>query len=190
MKRVILIIALLIFAGAAAATPGPEELSEIYFEHLKNQEWDAVAGLFTVESRGDFRGFMNSIFEMAPAEEQTEIYQMLFQAEVSDEEVAAMSDQDYLAAFLGGVMAQAMGAGINFDSIEIIGTVPEEPNLMHVLARINLTMSATADKPIGMIDVVSWEEGEEGWGLMLSGEIKALGESIRAQFSAMQEQMR
>ena len=75
-----------------------------------------------------------SFISEVPDEVAPEVLTQFFGPGTTKETLKTMSDTDFFSSFLKRVMAQAEQlGGIQFEKVDILGTVPEGENLCHVL---------------------------------------------------------
>lgn len=172
---------LLLFA--IAALPGrneaetPSELAAAYFLIVQRGDYEAAAGFFEDAALREFRGTMGFLKEL-PDELAENVYPQFFGEGQTKETVAGMSDLQFFARFLSGVMAQAQEFGdVVLDKMEVLGEVPEGKEVMHVLTR---SRAKVGEMEIEGMEVISFRLVEGSWKVLLSGKMKGMAVQLKA----------
>ena len=168
---------------AAAPVPStPAEVAHHYFELLHAQEWIAAAGLFDADSLAEFRELMKWINDPEWGGELDGLRATFFGPEADSESVATLSDEEYFAQFFQGIMQQiaALG-GFDFKKLEVLGSLPEGDDVVHVVTRNQLAMG---EIEMEAMEVLSLRQTEQGWKILLSGKLKGLPQQLKATVTA------
>jgi hypothetical protein len=176
--------ALLLSTTVGAQGSSPEAVAKAYLESFQSSDWKRAASLFTPDAQKQFRAMVSELFVIGPAETQAEVRKAFFGSELTAPEIAKLSDTEFLERFLKSTMARFVSSGAQARGAEIIGTVAERPNLVHVLTRSFSGGAASPGSEIEKMTVLSVEKRETGWGLSLSGELKGIVISTKARLMA------
>jgi hypothetical protein len=168
-------------AFVSAQERTPEAVATTYFENIKAGNWHGVAQQFTPLAQARFRAMMQEIVDAAVAGGQSEIQDMLLGPGVTAEQVAKLPDREYVARTLQALLGRAM-AMMEFQRVEVLGRVSESSTLVHVVCRMHV--AANPLLTIEKMTVVSLEKDAAGWGIGLSGDIKNLAATLKAQMAA------
>jgi hypothetical protein len=161
----------------SATAETPEAITESYFQLLQQSEWRQVADLYSPTALKDFREMMAFLTEL-PDEVSGEVLANFFGADATQESVAAMSDPEYFAVFLGAMMAQASQVGqLDFTEIEVLGTVPEGDAVRHVLTRTHIKLGEVA---MESMEVISLEQVDNAWKILMQGKMKGMASQLKA----------
>jgi hypothetical protein len=166
--------------GGAEAADTPEGVARAYFESLRGGDWKKVAAFFSPEAQAKYRGMMMPVLEAGG----DELHQLLLGGPAAKEELARMSDGEFLEKTLRAVAGRALAAGAEFKRVEVVGAVTERPGVVHVVTRMFVGAASLPDLEIEKLVVVSLERGASGWGVSLSGEMKGMAGVLKAQLQA------
>ena len=176
MKKILAIAAPLLALVSVAYAQTPESIAKSYFEMLRNKQWTQIAQLYDPGALRDFREMMSFLLEV-PDESASQVLGALFGPGATKQGVKAMSEAEFFAAFLGGVMARSAQLGqLNFETIEVLGSVGEGDSLRHVVTRTHISL---ADMSMESMEVVSLKKVENEWKLLLQGKIKGMAQQIK-----------
>src|SRR6185503_10855757 len=110
----------------------PEGVARAYFESLRGGDWKKVAAFFSPEAQAKYRGMMMPVLEAGG----DELHQLLLGGPAAKEELARMSDGEFLEKTLRAVAGRALAAGAEFKRVEVVGAVTERPGVVHVVTRM------------------------------------------------------
>jgi|GEM_PF-2325722 len=169
-------------AEAQVAAKTPEQITSEYFEFLRQHDWEGVAGLFDSTSLKEFRELMSWIQSDEVGEVRDSLYQALFGPDADAESVARLSDESYFASLLAGVMQQvaALG-GLDFEKLEVLGSLPEGDDVVHVVTRATVTVGEIEGESM---EVISFRQREGGWKILPSGKLKGIPAQLKAMAAA------
>lgn len=173
-----LIVAAALFlsiASIALAADTPEEIAAQYYQHLKDQKWEAAAVLLEPAALASLKEFFLAMVE---SEGGSELLEPVFGAGMTIEDVRNLPGPVFFATFMQLFMDQSMGILMAFEGLEVLGSVSEGPDVVHVVTRARVSMH---DIPITSNDVISLRMGPQGWGIMLSAEIDSVIQLLKAQ---------
>ncbi len=77
----------------------------------------------------------------------------------------------------------AMLGQLDFQSMDVLGSIPEGDDVRHVVIR---TKIAVGEMTVEEMEVVSYKETEAGWKIQLQGKIKGMAQQMKATMAAMQ----
>lgn len=149
----------------------PERIARTHFEMLRNKQWVEIAHLYDPEELSDIREMVGIIFEL-PDEVSAKYLDTIFGPGTTKVKVRAMTDYIFFANFLRFVMEQTdQWIQNQFKKIDILGSVKEGDNLVHVVSRMQFAID---DTTMESIKVVSFKKVGNDWHILLRGEIKGL----------------
>src|SRR5574341_639020 len=173
MNRILSIAVLLLSTALPILAQTPEEITRAYFDKIKQHKWGETGQYFEKNSLKEFRETFDFLFVVPDKEAQKEAIAGLFGEEMTAEKLKKLSDETFFSKLMN-VMTTMGGMGqIEFDSLEIIGSVPESDSLMHVLNRAKVKAGEITVKEI---DVTSFKKVNGQWKIILSGEMKGMAE--------------
>ena len=177
MRLPLLALALLAAPAAAQRTypaSTPEELILSMGEATRAGDWDGMAGLMHPSALAEVRElFMPLLASPATAE----MLPMLFGMETA-EEVANLTDAQLFAALMQRVLAgeEVTAELLKSATVEIVGTVREGADTVHVLSRIRMTYGKGS---FAGLEVGSALRDGAVWRGLLSGEIAGLAAMLQ-----------
>ena len=169
-------------ACAQTVADTPEAVAGAMYSRMQAGDMVGAAELFDPAALKDLRGMLAPVIESLPKEESSAPAIRVLIGDASPETLKSASDAEFFAAILGGVIGRS---GAELKSQEIIGSVPEGPELRHVVTRNTASaMGMTFTK----MEVVSLHRVDGAWKVMLSGEMKGLAEAVRRRAGGSREQ--
>lgn len=148
-----------------------------YYNALKRGNYAAAATYFDKSALKEFRQMMGFVNQQS-ANRVNAFYKAFFGPEATRTSVEALSDQDYFSVFLSKYMSEAQKQGsVDFKSIKIIGEVREGSELVHVVARNNVSSIGIQ---IEVMEVISLKKRGKRWSLLLTGRIRGMAETLRS----------
>lgn len=160
------------------AANSPEAATIAYMDAMTAGELDRMSGLMHPEALASFRGMLQPVVELADsgAEGTNEMLQM-FEGVTSLAQLRKLSDAKFFSSFFAGITALQpdLLEVLKDAETEVLGHVEEGDDLAHVVYRMVLNIGTTMHKT----EVVSLRRTKGGWGVLLSGEIEGMAESIR-----------
>ena len=181
MKKISLMVAGVILSTVLALAESPEDICKSYFEMLQNQEWDEISALYDKTTLHDFREMMSFMAELPDAVSGPLLTQFFGEGTTSGG-IKEMSDEKFFSGFLKGVMAQA--GSVNFEQVEVLGSVSEGDDVQHVVTR---TAVAMGELSMDSMEVISFKRNDNGWKILLQGKIKGLAQQIKAALGKLGE---
>jgi len=172
----------LIATVVSAQERGPEQVAQAYFQAVQAGDWKRVAAEFTPEAQTRFRSMMVEVLDASPAPERLATYKSFFGPTVTLDQVAALSNTEFVARMLAPILGRAFGP-VQLQRVETIGTVTEQPGMAHVVCRMFMGSTTGASFGVERMTVLSVERGPSGWGVALSSELKGVGAMLKAQLA-------
>lgn len=181
-----LVVTMLLFSGGATQQTvkkvsaneyalTPETIVRTHFEMLKNKQWIEIAHLYDPEELSDIREMVSIILEL-PDKVSAKYLDTFFGPGTTKVKVQAMTDYIFFANFLRSVMEQTdQWIQHQFKKIDILGSVKEGDNLVHIVSRMQF---AIGDTTMESIKVISFKKVGNEWRILLRGEIKGLIQQI------------
>ena len=180
---VMLSIAMLSVAAAQAQVPEkPEEIARAYIEASRAGDWLKAGSLMHPVALKQLRDMFGPLIAMAKTDkDKQEISAMLG---IKDKaEFDKLSDQEVFGKIFGlltGISPEIKNA-LNSSTYEIIGSVPEKTDLMHVIFRMQLKLEVpNVSTPIsfGKLDVMTLQRFENSWRAILKGDLQGIIQAI------------
>ncbi|MBR9682609.1 MAG: hypothetical protein GOV02_02950 [Candidatus Aenigmarchaeota archaeon] len=162
-----------------------EFLAKLYFIKLQKKEWNEVAKLYTPEALKEFKSMITSPLEASsvefPEEFSAGLFEGLFGSEKTIEDIKEMSDIDFFANFLRNSveMASEAGGGVDFKSLNIIGSVSEGDSICHILARMYVEVG---EMEFEKLEILSVKKIRDTWGIILQGQVKGMAKQFVKMF--------
>lgn len=163
-------------AAPAQTSETPEQVATRYLHAMATQQWDSMAALMHPAALRQLRLLLAPLFE-APSLDEAR--QTLLGVQ-SLKEAQALSDTACFAALISRTLsAQAQLMDILRNSrIQIIGHVPESPDTVHIVYRMNFENGEAA---VSKMDVFSMQRMGNTWRGLLSGDFRMLAAMLRRQ---------
>ena len=174
--RICLALALLL-CGQLAYSQTASDAAVKYIDALKRKDYEAVAAMYLPAALADFRKTMSFVTQF-PEDEQDGFYASFFGPDADKESVAKLSDAQFFARFLAarGLEAGAQD-GVAPGDAKVLGEVAEGANVAHVVTR---SKGKVGEADIEQLQVLSFTKSNGAWRAMLSGELKAIPQQLRA----------
>jgi len=174
-----LLIILFVLVSTQAVAKSASETAREYFDSLKQGNYRAAADYFDPSGLPEFRSLMS--FDKEITEDQKQVYfKAFFEPDLNDQSFEELSDIDFLAAFLHGVLtSESFSQMINYKNVEIIGEINERDDLTHVLTRQGISLGG---HKMEMVEVTSFNKVGGEWKIRLTGRLKGVAVMIRQQF--------
>jgi hypothetical protein len=177
--RICLALALLL-CGQLASAQTASDAAVKYFDSLKRKDYQAVAAMYLPAALADFRKTMSFVTEF-PEDEQDGFYATFFGTDATKDSVAKLSDAQFFAGFLtaamSGLEAATQGGPLPSGDVKVLGEVAEGSNVAHVVTR---SKGKVGEAEIESLQVLSFTKSNGAWRAMLSGELKAIPQQLRA----------
>lgn len=164
---------------ATAEDESPEQVAEAYIAAFKK---DGMAGATAYMHPDELERFRESLVPVLAIEPGlgVEIRKGIFGAEVTAEDLKAMSAEAFMKGFMAFADKQMKAANAEVVSIEIVGRVTEG-DVVHLVTR---GLASAGDVKLTTMEVVSLKRDGKVWRLMLSGKIDGMAEMIKARIKA------
>jgi hypothetical protein len=156
----------------------PEEIVSDLFDAMTENRMDDYADLMHPAALTDFRETFTPFFEMACENMGNTGIRELFPDVEDCETLMGMNDRVFFSTVLGGVMdlVPAMAGWLRSAEAEILGSVPEGNDSVHVVARMTMDIAGTS---VSKVTVISVARYETGWRALLSGDIENLARAFQ-----------
>lgn len=177
--------AIALFVPAAAQTGTPEAAAEAYFAAMTEGEIGRMAGMMHPEALSAFRGILQPVVDLAEKSEggAGEVLQ-LFDGITTTKDLRRLDDTKFFASFFAGMstLQPELLDAMRGAETETVGHVMEGADTAHVIYRMTMQVGAT----VTQTEVISLRRTKDGWGVLLSGEMEGLAESLRSAFEQQQ----
>jgi hypothetical protein len=140
--------------------------------------------MYDPEALEEFRSMMVPPLEASSEEFPEEMVSGFFEGIFGDgktiERIREMSDAEFFSSFLSNSLEMASEVGkVNFKNLDVIGSVPEGDSIRHILTRMYVEIG---DMEFEKLEVLSVKKMGDGWGIILSGQVKGLAEHFVKMF--------
>lgn len=184
MKTLFLSFSALALSIASVFAGPPSDAAKTYYQTLKSKDYPAAAKQFDPAALKSFREML-AFFDALPEDEAAEVLSAFFGEGSTKESVKKLSDTDFFAKFLKGVMEQAEEAGgVEFGDFQVLGEVPEGEDVIHVVTRNKV---GVGELKIESMEVMSFKKTADGWKALLNGELTGVAAQLKAAFSHAHE---
>ncbi len=180
LKRLIKLasIFLVILSSLCFSSKSPSELTVLSHNAMKGEDWSSLTEIYDAKSLAEFRREFGFLFKMSDNELQKKIITNFFGKSNSKSTVQKMDDKTFFKSIYGNLIKSASVFGsINYDSIKVIGSLPENDLLEHVLIRKFVTIRKTK---IEELEIVTFVKVNEVWKMVLSDRVKSIPSQIKA----------
>ena len=165
VTKILAVLFCVLACGFTALASTPEAVATQYFELLQEGRYDEIGELYAKQAKSEFRDLMSFVAEIPDEASSAEALAMFFGPEATRESVKAMSDDEFFASTMAGILRlMEQSAGISYDSIQVLGSVAEGEGLQHVVARIKVS-TAAGGLEMETMEIISLTKTEEGWKL-------------------------
>ena len=169
--RLIVVSALLLVVSTTAQAASPEEIARRYFESVQVGDWHQAALYLDPDGLAFFKETMLTALEAGEGK-GGEFLSLLFGGEVTFEDVRRMPAHEFFARFMELVMGFAFEPlSVQFGDLEILGSVPEGEEMVHVVARTSPRIQGIA---MTGVEVITLRRGADGWFIAFNDELQAI----------------
>lgn len=147
-----------------------EAVAQAYFDAMRTGDWHGMARLMDPNEIGKLKHLVVTLFSSAPEDdpEVQEAVAFMFGPDVRAADLAATDPADLLAGLLYTFHALTP---IIYESIEILGSVPEGSDLIHTVTRFTADIG---DIDVTQVVVISLRLVDGMWRVIPSGELDAV----------------
>ena len=165
--------------SASAIEKSASDTARDFYDLLKHENYSAAARYYDPAALPEFRSLIS--FQKGISEEQKQVFfQEFFEPDLTDESIEKLSDADFLAAFLHGVLtSKSFSQIINYKNVENLGEIKEQEDLAHVVTRQWISLGG---HKMEVIDVISFNKVDSKWKIRMTGKLKGVAIMIRQQF--------
>lgn len=165
-----------LFSGQLHAQDTPEEVAQDYFKAMQNEGLIATSRFMHPSALAEFKSIVMPVYDAEHASGARQLLDLTFSPSADYAEVQAMDPLDFLNGFMNVVTAQTGNVPLQFDKLEVLGTV-EEGEIRHVLTRMTVGVGELA---MSQIEVLSFLPYEDTWLLQLNMDLKGLATALRS----------
>ena len=175
IRLLCLICIVLDCCGAFAQASSPEQRTREYFLALKNDGLVSTVKFFHPADLARFRDMLIPIFEAEAEEGGSELRSSLFGAGTTIQQVQEASPALVMTKFFG-VISGPVGSSLTFDTMDVLGTVPEG-ELMHVVTRFKFGVETIGASKLELVSLSKYQ-GE--WMVVLNGQYDGIAKALAA----------
>jgi hypothetical protein len=162
-------------SGQANAQSASETAND-YYTLLKQKNYNSAAGYYDPVALSEFRQLMSFVNAIPDAKRQV-FFQVFFEPDLTDNSIRTLSDSDYFASFLRGVLgSEIFSESMNYDDVEILGEVVEGEDIAHVVTRNKYLFK---DQDVESVEVSTFKKVDGEWRVQMSGKLKGIALAIR-----------
>ena len=172
----LLALCLALWSGQIQAQESPEEVAEDYFEAMQNEGLIATSRFMHPSALAEFKSMVMPVYDAEHASGGRQLLDLTFSPTVNYAQLQAMDPLDFLNGFMNVVTAQNGNVPLQFDKLEVLGTIAEG-EIRHVLTRMTMGVGELA---LSQIEVLSFIPYEETWLLQLNMDLKGLATALRS----------
>jgi hypothetical protein len=157
----------------------PEAVAGQAMKAMNAQDHAQFASYMHPEALKTFRKLLSEILDAAAANKADAEMLGLFHEAKSVAALKELSDAQFFASFLRGVMGRIpnLKEALGGAEFEILGHVKEGPDVVHVVTRIKIAMGSASMKKMS---VISLRQDGKSWKMLLTGELEGLAASLKA----------
>lgn len=176
--RALALVPLLLVLAAGASAKGPEDVAREFLRVGKEQGLSAAGSFYDTDGLARLKSAYMLLLELQDEHGQPQVREQMFGPGTT----LAAAGQKSPVEFYRGVMALFTGeldqVGARFDATEVLGSVAEGEDLVHVVARVTV---AVGDQQATSVDLLSFERQGDAWVLLMDQELEQFAAQVRAQ---------
>ena len=177
MFRFIFIFITLVSTQANAKTA--TETARDYYDALEHEDYGSAATYFDPVALREFRSLM-SLEKRITEGQKLFFFEEFFEPDLNDSSIEKLSDTDFFAAFLHGVLSsESFSQMLKYKNVEILGEIQEREDLAHVVTRQWISLGGNKTE---LIEVTSFNKVAGEWKIRMTGKLKSVAVMIRQQF--------
>ena len=178
MRRLITIFSILLITitSSAQEQQDPETIVKEYFGHLQKKKWLDITELFSPPALDQFKQLVLPVIAMDLKQGNGELTQLFFGKKLAPPEISEMSSEDFFFFVMSAIMLQVSEAKMKFDKVEILGSVKESENIVHVVGKLYIGFGQSQFTDV---NVTSLEKIDGKWGLMLTSDVQNLVDELK-----------
>jgi len=165
-------------AKTAPTVKTPEAVVKEYFSHLQKKQWLAITDLFSPTALTKFKTSLLPVVQVDMVKGEGELCTVFFGKKLTPGELQTMSEEDFFFFAMSGMIMQISDFSFRFDSIKVVGKIPEGDNLAHVVSRMYI---GKGDTQVQNIDVTTLEKVAGEWKLLLKTDMERFIRDLKAQ---------
>lgn len=174
MKKNALLACALISTLAFAETS--TERANLYYKDLASAQYNKVSEHFEPEELKTFRKTME-FYKSLPEQDQVQFINRIFGQGSTAKSVSKYTDAEFFTVFYKKIMQQA---SVDFDDMEILGTVKEGENIEHLVTRNTINI---AEVETQSMEVMTLRKSGDRWYIQMSGKVKGLPKQLKMAFA-------
>ena len=179
MRKSIIVLSILAFtfvSFAQEAQKSPEAIVQDYFSLLQKKKWLDITKLFSPSALDQFKQMVLPVIAIDLKQKNGELTNVFFGKKLTLPEINAMNNDDFFFFVMSAIMLQVSGTEMKFDKIEILGSVKEGDNMVHVVGRLFIGFG---ESQFSDVIITSLEKVNGEWRLMLTGDVQNLVDELK-----------
>lgn len=171
MKKTLIFISVVLFSlSALAQTPkSPETVVKDYFDLVQKKQWSTIVEMFSPSALADFKRAVIPVIQFDLTKRKGDMCEVFFGKLYTPKELQEMDDEDFFFFVMSGITMQIKGATPKFSKVEILGTVKENENTVHVVSRLSVEIDGITQS---QVDLSSLKKVNGEWKLLLRDDIE------------------
>lgn len=175
-RIIVFIFCFLLSKSVVSGTP--IELTKASHNDMINKNWSRLGDYYDDTSLAEFRKGFDFLFALPDKGMQNKIIINFFGNGKSVETIKRMDNATFFENIFSGLMKSAAVFGqMQFDSLQVLGSVKEGDNQEHVLTRNIVTIGKVEIK---QMEIVSFKKINGQWKMVLSDRVKGLSSQIKS----------
>jgi hypothetical protein len=167
---------------SAPSPSSPEDVVNVYLGHLRGGHYDDVAKSMDPDACVRLRSMLLPVVKEAHKSNPEAGLLKMFDGIETTEGLEKLTPPQFVASFFGGLskINPIFRDALASTTATIIGSVPEGPDVLHVVCRISTNNAGLTLTKMGVISI---KKTNSKWGVMLSAEIENMADQIRRMLS-------
>ncbi len=175
------IILLALFLGSGALANEPEDVLNKYFAILTTQNYESMGSLMDSRSMAELKELMVNSIRQQTRTGRSDLQKRIFGKKVTLKKVRETSADFYLHRLADQILYAANSQHFVVESQDVLGRIDEGANIVHFLARVNMTQDEKHASTIRVYTII--KEGDE-WKMKFPDTISQMLQVIEATASA------
>jgi hypothetical protein len=166
-----------------AGASSPEAIAARALSALKEDRIADFASAMHPDALKQLRSTLLDVVEAAEQEGAVDDVLSMFKNVASVDELRGLDDVAMFTAFFEGMMQMQprLREAFRGMTIDVIGHVPEGPDVVHAVYRGTITHGQTK---VSKMSVMSLKADGDGCGMLLTGDIEAMAAALKQQFDS------
>jgi hypothetical protein len=172
MRYTALLAAALLLAAPSAVSAqraSPEALATAVNQAVTGRDWKAFIDLIDRPDLERVQNTFGRVLDLAPEPELLSLFGVADAAAFR-----ALDPKQVMLSFLDLAQVTQQLEGVEFLDTRVVGVVYETPDLAHAVIRQTMQLVDLAGGELSVADVVSMQQRDDGWYLLMGPELEGL----------------